>query len=381
MRRLLAIAAILTALLASHAAEEPKLNSLTPQEISEGWLLLFDGETSFGWTVKGDAKVNNGIWVIGGAEPTTLQSTTQFGLGELTFLGLVEGKDSEATFSIHGINILRNPTDKWLPYRIKVAAGSVEIDSNGKTTAIKLTAPLEPGPIKISVPAGGRMRLRDVKLRPFGVKSIFNGKDLTGWKEHPGKKSKCGVNDQGEITMKDGPGDLQSEGQWDDFVLQIECKTNGKHLNSGVFFRCRPNEYQQGYEAQIHNGFAAEPNKEYTIETYDPESGKVLTTRKEKYAALDYGTGGIYRRMPARKQAAQDGEWFTMTVVAQGWHMATWVNGLQVVDWTDTRPVKDNARNGCKLEKGPISLQGHDPTTDLNFKNIRIGQLPKGEKK
>jgi hypothetical protein len=233
----------------------------------------------------------------------------------------------------------------------------------------------------VAVPAGGKIHLRNVKLRPLGVKSIFNGKDLTGWKEHPGKKSKCGVNDQGEITMKDGPGDLQTEGQWDDFVLQIDCKTNGKHLNSGVFFRCRPNEYQQGYEAQIHNGFAAEPNKEYTIETYDPETGKVLTAKKEKYAAIDYGTGAIYRRIPARKQAAKDGEWFTMTVVAEGRYLSTWVNGVQMVDWTDTRPVKDNARNGCKLEKGPISLQGHDPTTDLNFRNIRIAELPKAEKK
>jgi hypothetical protein len=39
--------------------------------------------------------------------------------------------------------------------------------------------------------------------------------------------------------------------------------------------------------------------------------------------------------------------------------------------------IPDNARNGCKLEKGPISLQGHDPTTDLSFRNIRIAELPK----
>ena len=37
---------------------------------------------------------------------------------------------------------------------------------------------------------------------------------------------------------------------------------------------------------------------------------------------------------------------------------------------------KDNARNGCRLEKGPISLQGHDPTTDLSFRNLRIAELP-----
>ena len=73
---------------------------------------------------------------------------------------------------------------------------------------------------------------------------------------------------------------------------------------------------------------------------------------------------------------AKDNEWFTLTIVAQGRHIATWVNGVQVVDWTDNRPLKENPREGCRLEKGAISLQGHDPTTDLSFRNLRIAELP-----
>ncbi len=61
--------------------------------------------------------------------------------------------------------------------------------------------------------------------------------------------------------------------------------------------------------------------------------------------------------------------------MAQGRHIATWVNGVQTVDWADNRPLWDNARNGCRLEGGPISLQGHDPTTDLSFRNLRIADL------
>jgi hypothetical protein len=227
--------------------------------------------------------------------------------------------------------------------------------------------------------AGHTLFIRNVKLRPLGLEPSFNGKDLSGWKEHPGKKSKFMVKD-GTINVKDGPGDLQTEGQWADFILQAECFSNGKHLNSGIFFRCRPGEYQQGYEAQIHNGWLSEPTREYPIETYDPDTSKLLKTEKVKSAAMDYGTGAIYRRMPARHAVAKDGEWFTMTVAAEGRHIATWVNGIQVVDWTDTRPIKDNARNGCRLEKGNISIQGHDPTTDLSFRNIRIAELP-AEKK
>ena len=64
--------------------------------------------------------------------------------------------------------------------------------------------------------------------------SLFNSKDLTGWKVIPGHKSEFGVNDKGELTIKNGNGDIQSESQWDDFALQIDVFSNGPHLNSGV---------------------------------------------------------------------------------------------------------------------------------------------------
>ena len=94
-------------------------------------------------------------------------------------------------------------------------------------------------------------------------------------------------------------------------------------------------------------------------------------------AAADYGTGAIYRRIPARKLVAQDGEWFTLTVIASGNHLATWVDGIQTVDWYDNRAPSDNARTGFRRDGGHISLQGHDPTTNLSFRNIRIAELAK----
>src|SRR5512134_203682 len=47
--RLLSVLLLFCSLLSAQAA-------LTPSEISEGWILLFDGETLFGWTPVGDAK-------------------------------------------------------------------------------------------------------------------------------------------------------------------------------------------------------------------------------------------------------------------------------------------------------------------------------------
>jgi hypothetical protein len=383
MKKLLAVLALLLIALQG-PAQEAGPNSLTAKEATEGWLLLFDGATTFGWTIDGSAAVADGTLVLGGNNQTTAEFTTAFGLCELRFQFDVRRCRGELT-----LNQFKQRIDQWHflaksdPWRQVIARVepreiSYVIPGEGQNSA-RLDRLAAPTRIRFTVPAGEKLVLRDIRLKPLGQQPIFNGKDLTGWKEHPGKKSKFAVVD-GAINVKDGPGDLQTTGQWDDFILQLECISNGKHLNSGIFFRCIPDQYQQGYEAQVRNQFTAEPTQEYIIETYDPETGKVVKSEKIKSTAFDYGTGAIYRRMPARKAMSKDADWFTLTVAAHGRHFATWVNGVQVVDWTDTRPVKDNARAGCRLDKGAISIQGHDPTTDLSFRNIRIAELPAARK-
>jgi hypothetical protein len=392
MRRLLCLISLVF-LGPALAADEPKWNTLTPKEVSEGWLLLFDGETTFGWKIEGTAKVKDGVLILGGDKETTATLDTRFGQCQVQLHYHCEDpKVVKFTLLDDGF---RAPLHDWMfgakgawssarftltDKKIGGSFGDVGKEpSMGFSTgpSAKIAEPRTA--IKIQVPKGNEFKLRNLKLKPMNMQPVFNGKDLTGWKEHPGKKSVFKVKDDA-INVKDGPGDLQTEGQWADFVLQLECISNGKHLNSGVFFRCRLGEYQQGYEAQIHNGFG-DQLKEYTLEDYDPETHKLLGTRKEKYTALDYGTGAIYRRQPARKQMSKDNEWFGMTVVAEGRHIGVWVNGVQVTDWTDHRPLADNARKGCMLDKGNISLQGHDPTTDLSFRNFRIAELPAEKKK
>ena len=74
------------ALLAA-AADEPKPNTLTPKEAAGGWLLRFDGETTFGWH-----SPNGSRWTVAGGmlapqagTPGLLVTTTAFGDCELTF--------------------------------------------------------------------------------------------------------------------------------------------------------------------------------------------------------------------------------------------------------------------------------------------------------
>jgi hypothetical protein len=355
VKRCLALACALALFGLARGDGKAKPNSLTPKEVSEGWILLFDGESTFGWEIDGDAKVENGELVLGGTKATTARPTSKF--GEFQF---VIEHASGGPVKLGNATVAQNDS---ATNRI-----SMTDSVNGDNDYF---------PVKVE--AGKVARLSGIKIKPTKTRSLFNGKDLTGWKKFetlPARaKSQFTVTDDGEIHLKDGPGDLQTEAQFKDFVLQIECRTNGSHLNSGVFFRCIPGLYQQGYESQIHNHFTAEPMRPYTIQDYDPKTHELKKSTKVKATAVDFGTGAIYRQVPARKSVAKDGEWFTMTIVANGRHLATWVNGIQVTDFTDNRPEKENARNGCKLEKGAISLQGHDKTTDLSFRNIRIEEL------
>jgi len=110
-----------------------------------------------------------------------------------------------------------------------------------------------------------------------------------------------------------------------------------------------------GYESQIHNGF---------------KDG-------DRAQPLDCGTGGIYRRINARRVVSSDEEWFHKTVIADGPHISVWVNGFQVTDWTDTRKPDKNPRNGLRLEKGTLQIQGHDPTTNLSFRNLKAKEINK----
>ena len=389
------------------ASADGNANTLTKKEAAEGWLSLFDGETTFGWDVDGEVSVKNGMLIAGGKKATTLTFRTPFALFDLHFEGLpnhvwmpnvnklkpsvfvVNTKDPRNPIPTVGVYCPRETKKPvWGKFHVTISnrkgqnllnhGGNWEwanmgIGTEGSPTKMKTEAAYQ---IRIHVPKGEIIQLKAIKLKPLGTKSLFNGKNLEGWKVLPGHKSKYTVTKEGWMNVKDGRGDIQTIDTFKNFILQLECISNGEHLNSGIFFRCLPNQYQQGYEAQIRNQFTPGEERVYKLKKYDPKTHKDLGTFEVKSTAFDYGTGAIYRRMPARKGVAKDREWFTLTVAAHDNHLATWVNGVQVVDWTDHRPLNDNARQGCCLNPGVISIQGHDPTTDLSFRNFRIAEFP-----
>ena len=186
--------------------------------------------------------------------------------------------------------------------------------------------------------------------KPVGTMTpLFDGKTLQGWTIRGDAQA---VVENGTIKLTGGTGSLESDGKYADFVLQLEYKTD-KVVNSGVFFRCIPGQVMNGYECQILNN----PGD-------DDYRGNI---------GVD--TGGLFRRQVGRNVGPKDGEWNYLTISARGSRMATWVNGIQVTDWKDERAPHENPRNGLRTEAGTIQFQGHDPGTEIWFRNICIAEL------
>jgi hypothetical protein len=314
-------------------AAEPSKAALTQKEIDEGWIQLFDGESTFGWKVEGTAEVEKGKIALAPNSKLTYPVHLPPGMFLVRYL---DSTDSGAVVKAFG---------KEEPLLV-TSSGGVGIMPNGNASGV----------IEITNGSKANANIVRVLYRPGKPTALFNGKDLAGWKVHdePRKNlSKFDVTPEGELRVTNGPGDLQTTGKYADFLLQFQCKTNGDGLNSGIFFRCIEGQYQNGYECQIQNAMVDN----------DPTKPK------------DFGTGAIYRRTPARKIVAKDKEWFNVTLVAHGDQFATWVNGYPVMQWKDERPADDNPRKGLRKAAGHLSIQGHDPTTDILFRKLQIAEF------
>lgn len=367
-------------------AAEP--NTLTPEEIADGWILLFDGHSDYGWKAgsKVNWKVSDGVITATEGDKGVLHTTSPFADYEfkVDFRAPKETNSGiflrtpavplDAAVDCYELNIAepdlspfptgsfvnrqkgtgKGKPGEWQTFTVKAVGGHFLVELDGQQVLdYNDPKPVRRGFIGLQFNQG-KIEFRNVKLKPLGLESIFNGRDLSGWKVFPDKKSVFTVTPQGELNVKKGNGQLELEREFADFVLQLDIFSNGKFLNSGIFFRSIPGEFWQGYESQIQNG----------------------TVGNDPLKPFDFGTGGIYRRQPARKVVSKDFEWFTKTLVVAGDHMAVWINGYQVNDWTDTRPANENPRNGLRLKGGTLSIQGHDPTTDLSFRKLRIVELP-----
>lgn len=365
--------------------------SLTEAEIQAGWISLFDGRTLFGWDVPTTSNwhVEDGAIVVDSGDKSLL--LTPFRFDDFEFrcsfhvakggnsgvflrtaenasnpakdtyeLNICDGHPSHKTGSLVGRYIAEDVPEvegSWHDFRVVCNGPQIQVwldekqivDFTDTSDAIRLS-----GRIGLQMNEG-RSAFRNVCLRPLSYTKLYNGADTTGWEVVPGSKSAFTVAD-GLLHVCDGPGFLETKDTFGDFVLKVEAKINGDGLNSGVFFRAKKGTEaapSHGYEMQLHNGF---------------KDG-------DRTRPVDSGTGAIFRRVAARYVVANDREFFTTVLIAQDDRMASWVNGYHVVNWKDERAPNENPREGLRIDPGHISLQGHDPTTDLDFRSIEIHEL------
>ena len=368
-RRFQVVAAIAAFTVVSFVASaQPVAKTLPDAEAAEGWLKLFDGQSLFGWTVLGDAQwsVQDGVLVCDSGSGGWLATTSRFGDFELT-AKVRAAADGAFGLSVRG-NLDSHPSengavvipiapggaaDGWRTVRVVAEGPGATITVDGAETKAEARRPT--GHVGILYYRQGKVEVAELKLRPLNMKPLFNGKDLTGWNIIPEHKSQFSVVD-GALNIKDGNGQIETAETFKDFVLQLDIFSNGEHLNSGVFYRGPVGVFWKGYESQVRNQWEGDDR-----------------TKPE-----DYGTGGNYGNQPAREVVSSDKEWFHKTIVCSGNHAAVWINGYLVSDYLDMRPVSDdaNGKRGYVPGPGTIHLQGHDPTTDLSFKNIRIQVYP-----
>ena len=173
-------------------------------------------------------------------------------------------------------------------------------------------------------------------------RSLFNGKDLTGWTIHGTEK--WYVNN-GELVCESGPdkeyGYLSTNEKYKNFELTLRFKQEANG-NSGVFFRS-------------------------SIE------GVKITGWQVEVASLNGHTGGIYesygrawliKPKPEDEQWLKPGKWNTLKIKVIDDEVTTWLNGHRIINLKD-----DKIGRG----EGFIALQIHSGGgIKVRWKEIRI---------
>jgi len=231
--------------------------------------------------------------------------------------------------------------------------------------------------------AGALLALPAAAADEAGFKSIFNGKDLTGWEGNPKLWSVkdgaiTGITPPSEKDPKKGAIThntflVNKELNTKDFELRLSYRiVNG---NSGIQYRSKV--LSQGAWGPIVGGYQAdfEAGKTYSGILYEEKMRGILAKRGEKTVVKDVGgkpkvevTGSTGKSEDIQAKIKNE-DWNDYVVIAKGNHLQHFINGMLTVDVTD--------EGGAKAAKeGILALQIHvGPPMTVQFKNLRIKEL------
>lgn len=191
-----------------------------------------------------------------------------------------------------------------------------------------------------------------------GFVSIFNGKDLTGWRLVNGKGRGYVVDADHTLECPaDGGGNLLSEKEYSNFILRFDFKlTPGANNGVGIRAPFEGDAAYQGMEIQI-------------LDDEDPQYKGWL--RPEQHH------GSVYDLIPARVGFRKPvGEWNSEEIYANGPHIRVTVNGVIILDSSldiIREPEVLKKHPGVRRTSGHVGFLGHG--SQLWFRNIRIKQL------
>jgi hypothetical protein len=198
--------------------------------------------------------------------------------------------------------------------------------------------------IRTSLSAVALLALALAVLANDQAKSLFNGRDLSGWVIMHGGEWKV---EDGAIVARNGTGWttdpevsgswLRSEKEYGDFILELEYAINQRG-NSGIFLRSalEKNPAFTGHEMQILDDHGREPRI--------------------------FSTGALYDVVAASKNMSKPaGEWNRVRIETTGPRIQISLNGEPIVDYKSDR-----------RQRGYLGLQSHDEHAVARFRNIRV---------
>jgi 3-keto-disaccharide hydrolase len=216
--------------------------------------------------------------------------------------------------------------------------------------------------------------------------SLFNGKDLSGWKIPEGDnghwKVVDGVIDYDAQSEAKGDKSLWSEKSYGDFILRVDWRIKETpYTNPNV-----PIIRYDGTHKKDANG------REIRIPVPDSDSGIYLRGEGKSQVNIwnwPIGSGEVYgyrmdEKMPASVRAGVTpsknadnnvGEWNTFEITMRGSRLTVVLNGQTVLNNAELPGIPAN---------GPIALQHHgskkgdvwtSPPSLVQFRNISIAEL------
>ena len=213
-----------------------------------------------------------------------------------------------------------------------------------------------------------------------GFKSLFNGKDLTGWEGNPDLWS---VKD-GAITGVTKADPKLTHNTFlvykdtvpDDFELRLSYRiVKG---NSGIQYRSKV--LRQGQFGPIVGGYQAdfEAGTTYSGILYEEQGRGILAERGQKTVikadASDPKKHKVERAGSVGKSAEiqakiKHEDWNDYVVIAKGNHLQHFINGVPTIDVVDEHEAK-------AAKSGVLALQIHvGPPMTVQFKNVRVKSL------